>query len=185
MRFERTPVEGVLIIGLEPREDERGFFARTWCDHEARAHGLEVRWVQGSISYNARRGTLRGLHYQLSPHEETKLVRCTRGSVYDVVLDVRPQSPSFGRHVAVVLNSTNRLAVYVPAGCAHGFQTLEDDTEVAYQISEIYAPGSAAGVRWDDPVLGIQWPVPSPILSDRDRALPDFPGLAVAPARSA
>jgi dTDP-4-dehydrorhamnose 3,5-epimerase len=184
MRFQQTLVEGVVLIGLEPREDERGFFARTWCDDEARAHGLDVTWVQCSLSYNARRGTLRGLHYQLPPHEETKLVRCTRGSVYDVVLDVRPRSPSFGRHVAVVLNSTNRLAVYVPPGCAHGFQVLEDDTEVFYQISEIYAPHYAAGVRWDDPALGIQWPVPSPILSDRDRTLPDFPGFTVAPVGS-
>ena len=185
MRFESTPLDGVLIIRPQPREDERGFFARTWCDREAREHGLEVDWVQCSISYTTRRGTLRGLHYQLPPYEETKLVRCTMGSIYDVVLDVRRGSPTFGRHFGIVLSSTNRLAVYVPPGCAHGFQVLEDASEVSYQISEFHAPDYAAGIRWDDPAFGIQWPVAAPSMSDRDRNLPDFPPLVVSPTRSA
>jgi len=185
MIFEPTPLVGVLLVRPEMREDERGFFARTWCEREAKDHGLEVTWVQCSISYNARRGILRGLHYQIPPHEETKLVRCTMGSIYDVVLDVRPESSSFGRHVAFVLSSSNRLAIYVPPGCAHGFQTLEDATEISYQISEFFSPDHGAGVRWNDPAFGIRWPLPSPTLSDRDRNLPDFPALRMSPDRSA
>ena len=185
MRFESTALEGVLIIRPELREDERGWFARTWCDREAREHGLEPKWVQCSISYNARRGIIRGLHYQLPPYEEAKLVRCTMGSIHDVVLDLRQQSPTFGRHLAIVLSATNRLAVYVPPGCAHGFQVLEDGTEVFYQISEFYMPDHAGGVRWDDPAFGIEWPVAPASMSERDRALPDFRVLAPAPGRRA
>src|SRR5262245_56129047 len=122
MRFEATTLDGVLLIRPEPREDERGWFARTWCVREAQARGLDTKWMQCSISFNARRGILRGLHYQLPPYEEAKLVRCTMGSIHDVVLDIRPQSPTFGHHLAVTLSATNRLAAYVPPGCAHGFQ---------------------------------------------------------------
>lgn len=185
MRFEPTALDGVLVVRPELREDERGWFARTWCEREAREHGLETTWVQCSISYNARRGIIRGLHYQRPPYEETKLVRCTMGSIHDVVLDLRPQSPSFGQYAAVELSATNRLAVYVPRGCAHGFQVLEDGTEVFYQISEFYAPDHAAGVRWNDPAFSIRWPVMPAILSDRDRALPDYGRLATAGGRSA
>jgi len=174
MTFERTALDGVLIIRPDPQTDERGFFARTWCDREARDHGLAPTWVQCSISYNTRRGIVRGLHYQRAPYEEAKLVRCTMGRIHDVVLDVRPKSPSFGRHLALELSAMNRLAVYVPPGYAHGFQVLEDGSEVFYQISEFYAPTHAAGVRWDDPALGIRWPVSPATLSDRDRALPDL-----------
>jgi dTDP-4-dehydrorhamnose 3,5-epimerase len=185
MRFQSTALRGVFIVRPEPREDERGWFARTWCEREAREHGLETLWVQCSISYNASRGLIRGMHYQRAPCEETKLVRCTMGSIHDVVLDLRPQSPTFRHHVAVELSATNRLAVYVPRGCAHGFQTLEDGTEVLYQISEFYAPEHAAGVRWDDPAFGILWPVMPATMSDRDRTLPDYGGLATAGGRSA
>jgi dTDP-4-dehydrorhamnose 3,5-epimerase len=184
MRFESTGLDGVLIVRPELRQDDRGWFARTWCEREARQHGLETAWVQCSMSYNARRGLIRGLHYQRPPYEETKLVRCTMGSIHDVVLDLRPDSPSFGRHLAVELSAMNRLAVYVPRGCAHGFQVLEDETEVFYQISEFYAPEHAAGVRWDDPAFAIPWPVMPPTMSDRDRTLPDYAGIAAGSARA-
>lgn len=184
MRFEPTAVDGMFVVQPEPREDERGWFARTWCDIEARAHGLEPKWVQCSISYNARRGLIRGLHYQRPPYEETKLVRCTSGSIHDVVVDLREESPTLGRYHAVVLSAANRLAVYVPAGCAHGFQVLEDGSEVFYQISEFYAPDHAAGVRWNDPTLDIQWPLPVTSMSERDQTLPYFRATTAVPGRA-
>jgi dTDP-4-dehydrorhamnose 3,5-epimerase len=172
--FAETSVQGVWSIEPERVEDHRGFFARTWCAREFGARGLVDRWTQCSISFNARRGTLRGLHYQRAPHAEVKLVRCTAGAVYDVVLDLRPESPTYLKHVAVELSASRRLMLYIPEGCAHGFQTLEDGTEVFYQISAAYSPEHAAGVRWDDPAFGISWPYPDPIISDRDREYPDF-----------
>ena len=174
MIFRPTAIAGAWIVEPELHVDERGFFARTWCAEEFRARGLSDALAQASISHNRRRGTLRGLHYQVTPHEEVKLVRCTRGAIVDIVLDLRPASPTFARHIAVRLDADSRLAVYVPEGCAHGFQTLVDDTEVFYQMSTAHVPAAARGVRWDDPAFAIQWPVPDPILLDRDRTYPDF-----------
>ena len=174
MTFTETELKGVWLVSPEPAADDRGFFARTWCEREFAAHGLTARWVQCNLSFNRRRGTLRGLHYQRAPHEETKLVRCTMGAIYDVVLDLRRDSATFRKHVAVELSASNRQMLYIPEGCAHGFQTLVDDTEVFYQMSAFYAPDHAAGVRWDDPAFGISWPVSDPILSGRDRRFPSF-----------
>jgi dTDP-4-dehydrorhamnose 3,5-epimerase len=172
--FRETSVAGAWIVEPERHADERGFFARTWCAAEFARHGLSPRLVQASVSYNRRRGTLRGLHYQLAPHAEAKLVRCIRGAIYDVAVDLRPESPTFRRHVAVVLDADNRLALYVPEGCAHGFQTLADDTEVLYQMSAVYAPQAARGVRWDDPAFAIPWPPADRIIAERGRRYPDF-----------
>ena len=174
MTFRPTAVEGAWIVKPERHADARGFFARTWCAGEFAHHGLEHRFVQASVSYNPRRGTLRGLHYQAAPHAEAKLVRCTRGAIHDVAVDLRPESPTFRRHTAVVLDADNRLALYIPEGCAHGFQTLVDDTEVLYQMSAFYAPEAARGVRWDDPAFAIPWPAAERIIADRDQRYPDF-----------
>jgi len=172
--FAETAVAGVWTIAPERIEDHRGFFARTWCEGEFATRALVDRWVQCSISFNTRRGTLRGLHYQRAPHGETKLVRCTAGAVFDVVVDLRPESSTYLKHVAVELSASSRLMLYVPEGCAHGFQTLTDGTELFYQISVPYSAEHAAGVRWDDPAFGISWPNPDPVMSDRDRQYPDF-----------
>lgn len=155
-------------------EDERGFFARTWCRRECAAQGLKGQWVQCSISHNRRKGTLRGMHYQIAPHEEAKLVRCTMGAIFDVIIDLRPDSPTYAHHFSVVLTARNRELLYIPEGFAHGFQTLEDDTEVFYHISEFYAPDYARGVRWNDPAFGIRWPDDDRIISERDQHYPDF-----------
>jgi dTDP-4-dehydrorhamnose 3,5-epimerase len=172
MRFTETELRGAFVIELEPVSDERGFFARTWCEHEFERHGLRARFVQCSVSFNRKRGTLRGMHYQKSTHEEVKLVRCTRGALYDVVIDLRVDSPTFARHCAVMLTSDNGRMMYVPEGFAHGFQTLEDNTEVFYQISEFYHAEAATGVASDDPAFGIEWPVADRVMSERDRNLP-------------
>ena len=180
MTFRETPVAGAWIVEPQRQADGRGFFARTWCATEFARHGLSPRLVQCSVSYNPRRGTLRGLHYQVAPHAEAKLVRCTRGAIYDVAVDLRPASPTFRRHVAVMLDADGRRALYVPEGCAHGFQTLTDDTEIFYQMSAAYVPEAARGVRWDDPAFAIQWPPAERIIADRDRQYPDFSDYAVA-----
>jgi dTDP-4-dehydrorhamnose 3,5-epimerase len=172
--FRETPLAGAWIVEPERHVDERGFFARTWCASEFARRGLSTRFVQGSVSYNPRRGTLRGLHYQLPPHADAKLVRCTRGAIYDVAVDLRPDSRTFRRHAAVVLDADNGLALYVPEGCAHGFQTLADDTEVLYQMSAFYAPDAGRGVRWDDPAFAIPWPEANRLINERDRHYPDF-----------
>jgi dTDP-4-dehydrorhamnose 3,5-epimerase len=174
--FTETSIQGAWLVAPEPARDHRGFFARTWCAREFGARHLADRWVQCSISFNERRGTLRGLHYQRAPYGEAKLVRCTMGALYDVVLDLRRTSPTFKKHIGVELSASNRLMIYVPDGCAHGFQTLEDETEIFYQISEFYRPEHTAGVRWDDPAFGIAWPHADPIMSERDRRYPDFAG---------
>lgn len=174
MQFLSTTLPGVLEIRIEPHCDERGFFARTWCQKEFEEHGLNARLVQCNVSFNQRRGTLRGMHFQASPHAEAKLVRCTRGSIYDVVLDLRPGSSTYRQWVGVTLNAEIRNMVYVPEGCAHGFITLEDATEVLYQMSEFYDPPSARGVRWNDPAFGIKWPVETTVISERDASYPDF-----------
>jgi dTDP-4-dehydrorhamnose 3,5-epimerase len=173
--FIETKLKGVFIIEPEAFEDDRGFFARIWCQQEFATHRLNPRLVQCNISFNRKRGTLRGMHYQAAPHEEAKLVRCTMGGIYDVIIDLRANSPTFKQHIAVVLTAQNYIMLYVPEGFAHGFQTLEDNTEVLYQMSAFYAPASARGVRWNDPAFGIQWPPAERIISERDRTYPDFP----------
>jgi len=174
MTFHATKLAGVFEIRLEPNHDERGFFARTWCQREFEQHGLNPRIVQCSVSLSLRKGTLRGLHYQAAPCLETKLVRCTKGAIYDVVVDLRPDSKTFRGWVGVILTAADRNMLYVPENCAHGFLTLEDETEVFYQMSEFYEPDSSRGVRWDDPAFQVTWPVPIQIISERDRSYPDF-----------
>jgi dTDP-4-dehydrorhamnose 3,5-epimerase len=174
MKFAETRLKGAFIIEPERQEDERGFFARTWCKEEFKRNGLNSRLVQCSISFNKKKGTLRGMHYQVEPHQEAKLVRCTRGSIYDVIIDLRPGSDTFKQWLAVELTSESRKMLYAPEGFAHGFQTLGDNTEVFYQMSELYRPEGAKGVRWDDPAFGILWPEADRIISDRDIAFPDF-----------
>jgi dTDP-4-dehydrorhamnose 3,5-epimerase len=174
MIFHETKLRGVFEVRLDPRSDERGFFARSWCEKEFAAHGLNPRLVQCNVSFNVRKGTLRGVHYQDEPYPEAKLVRCTRGTIYDVAVDLRPQSPTFKRWVAAVLSAENRHMLYIPEGCAHGFLTLTDNTEVFYQMSEFYHPESARGVRWDDPAFQIVWPEKVEVISERDRNYPDF-----------
>jgi dTDP-4-dehydrorhamnose 3,5-epimerase len=174
--FKETKLKGAFIIEPERIEDERGFFARTFCRNEFEAHGLNPHLVQCSVSFNKKKGTLRGMHYQTAPHEETKLVRCTRGAIYDVMLDLRPTSPTFKQWVSVELTGENRRMLYIPEGVAHGFETLLDETEVLYQMSEFFHPDCARGVRWDDQKFGIEWPSAERIISERDRAYPDFFG---------
>jgi dTDP-4-dehydrorhamnose 3,5-epimerase len=183
--FTPLPLAGAWLVEQEPRTDVRGFFARTWCAREYEAHGLETRIAQTSVSYSARRGTLRGMHYQVAPDEEVKLVHCLRGAIYDVIIDLRPDSPTYCRHLAIELTERNRLTLYVPRGFAHGFQTLVDDTEVFYQMSAFYAPEQSRGVRWNDPAFSIEWPIAPPFLLERDDRFPDFvlSGSLTCPSR--
>jgi len=174
MKFKETSLPGVFVIEVEPIYDKRGFFARTWSRDLFEAKGLNSSLSQISISFNMKRGTLRGLHYQEKPYQEAKLVRCTAGAIYDVVLDLRSDSRTFKQWTAVNLAASSRTAIYIPEGCAHGFQTLEDETEVLYQISEAYHPESARGVRWDDPNFDISWPLAERIMSERDESFPNF-----------
>ena len=174
MLFKETALQGAFIIELEAAKDDRGLFARTFCEREFKAQGLNACFVQCSLSVNARRGTLRGMHYQAKPHAETKLVHCVRGALYDVIIDLRPQSATYCRWVGVELRAANNTLLYVPEGFAHGFQTLEDDTAVYYQISTYYAPQSARRVRWNDPAFAITWPLSDLLISDRDSGLPDY-----------
>lgn len=169
-----TPIPGAYVIEPERRADDRGFFARTFCAREFRANGLNPEMVQCSVSFNLQRGTLRGMHWQEEPHAEDKLVRCSMGAIYDVIIDLRQDSPTFLQHHSVELTQENRLAFYVPRGCAHGFQTLMNNTEVFYQMTQYYAPEAARGARYDDPAFGIAWPEPVQMISDRDRTYPDF-----------
>ena len=182
MIFTETAIAGAFIIDVERKEDRRGFFARVACADEFAAHGLAFEPVQASVSWNTRRGTLRGLHHQAPPHAETKIVRCTAGAVYDVLLDVRPTSPTCGRWVGIELSADNRRSLFVPEGVAHGFQTLVDGTEVYYQMTARYNPDAARGIRWNDPALGIDWPLGDiALLSDADSALPDLATALRAP----
>lgn len=175
MRFVPTELPDAYIVELEPRDDERGFFARTWCRDELADQGLVAEVAQCSISRNALAGTLRGMHFQNAPHEEAKLVRCTRGAIYDVIIDLRPGSAAHGRWIGVELDAERGTALYVPKGFAHGFQTLVDGAEVFYMISTPYAPDAASGVRWDDPAFGIEWPkADTRTISERDRSWPDY-----------
>lgn len=178
MKFTPTPLAGAYLIELEQLEDERGFFARSFCQNEFKAHGLDPVVAQCNVSFNRQRGTLRGLHYQAEPHAEAKLVRCTRGAVWDVIVDLRKGSPTARKWHAVELSAENRRALYIPAGFAHGFQTLADDTEVFYQMSEFYRSELVRGVRWDDRTLAIRWPIEQAIISSRDRAFPTLEGAA-------
>ncbi|MFL6235216.1 MAG: dTDP-4-dehydrorhamnose 3,5-epimerase [Thermoanaerobaculia bacterium] len=174
MIFRETPLAGAWVLEPERIEDERGFFARTYCRRDFEARGLHPAIAQCSVSFNHRRGSLRGLHFQIAPHEEVKLVRVTRGAVWDVIVDLRPGSPTNAKHFSVILSAESRNELYIPKGMAHGFQTLEDGTEVFYQISEFYAPESARGYRWNDPSFAIPWPEPVTVISDKDRSLPLF-----------
>jgi len=174
MTFHETKLPGVFEIHLEPHGDERGFFARSWCQREFELRGLNPATVQCNISFNEKQGTLRGLHYQAAPHAEAKLVRCTEGSIYDVVVDLRPTSPTFKKWVGVTLTAANRHMIYVPEGFGHGFLTLDDRTEVFYQMSEFYYPELARGVRWNDPALQISWPAAPQVISEHDQTYPDF-----------
>lgn len=174
MIFSATPIDGVFVIEPEPIEDERGFFARVCCAREFAENGLDSHWVQCNIAHNRKRGVVRGLHRQIDPHAEIKLVRCTMGRLYDVIVDLRDGSPSRGQWFGIELSATNRKALYVPKGFAHGYQTLEDDTEVYYQVSAAYHPDAERGLRWDDPAIGIAWPIAEPEVSERDRAWPSL-----------
>ena len=172
MRFVELPIAGAFRIELDRIEDERGFFARTFCAEEFRARGLKTVFVQRSISFNARKGTLRGLHYQAVPHAETKTVRCTAGAAFDVMVDLRRSSATFGRWHGETIAADNHVILYIPAGCAHGFQTLADATELAYEIEPAYVPAAARGLAFNDPRLAVAWPLADPILSAADRARP-------------
>lgn len=168
MIFEELEIAGVWLITPEPIEDDRGFFARSFCRHEFESHGLATDFVQCNLSYNAKKGTLRGMHRQVPPYEEIKIVSCMRGAIYDVALDVREDSPTFGKWVAVELSEKNHRMLYISKGMAHGFQTLSDDTLVYYQMGEFYKPGTESGIRYDDSRFGIRWPIHKKIMSDKD-----------------
>ena len=174
MTLRETPLSGAFVVEVEAVHDERGFFARTFDREAFAAHGLSAEVDQASVSFNVQAGTLRGMHYQAEPHGEEKLVRCTRGAIHDVIVDLRPDSPTFREWFGIDLDADNRRALYVPKGMAHGFQTLVDGTEVLYQISTRYVPGAERGVRWDDEAFGIGWPAPPRVVSERDRTYPDF-----------
>jgi dTDP-4-dehydrorhamnose 3,5-epimerase len=182
MIFHETRLAGAYVIDPEPIADARGFFARTWCRDEFERQGLNPRLVQCNVSYNVRRGTVRGMHYQVKPHEEAKLVRCTQGAIHDVIVDLRPGSVTYGQWVAVELTAANRRMLYIPESFAHGFQTLDDETEVLYQMSEFFHAGSARGLRHDDPALAIVWPLEVAMISDKDRG---YALLGAAPTAEA
>lgn len=172
MRFTETKLRGAFIIDVEPKEDNRGFFTRAFCQHEFQDHGIKPVIAQANIGFNRLRGTMRGMHFQFPPAAETKYVRCTRGAVLDIIVDLRPESPTFLEHVAVELTADNHRAIYVPERFAHGYQALEDNTETSYQVGEFYTPGSEGGLRYDDPALGLTWPLPVTEISEKDRSWP-------------
>lgn len=174
MIFRETPLPGAYLIDLEKRGDDRGFFARVFCEREFQARGLETRYVQVNNSLSAQKGTMRGMHYQLAPKAETKLVRCVKGGLYDVILDLRQDSPTFGKSFGAELTADNRTMMYVPKGFAHGFVTLQESTEAFYFVDEFYAPETERIVRWDDPKFNIAWPIPPVVLSDKDAKQRDF-----------
>lgn len=174
MLITETKLKGAFVIELERFEDVRGFFARAWSNREFEAHGLNASFVESNVSFNKKKGTFRGMHYQLPPYEQVKLVRCTRGSIYDVIIDLRRDSPTFKQWFALEMTSENHLSLYVPGEFAHGFLTLQDNTEVFYQTSVHYAPEHGRGVRWDDPVFGIDWPIDDMLMLPRDRDYADF-----------
>jgi dTDP-4-dehydrorhamnose 3,5-epimerase len=174
MTFTETALKGAFVIGIEQRVDPRGFFARSWCRQEVEAHGLNPALVQINMAFNHKRGTLRGMHYQIAPHSEAKLVRCVKGAIYDVAVDLRPDSPTHKRWFGVELTADNHEALYVPEGFAHGYQTLTDNAEMSYQTSEFYFPECARGVRFDDPAFAIDWPLEVQVISDADKNWPKY-----------
>jgi dTDP-4-dehydrorhamnose 3,5-epimerase len=174
MLFTKTDLEGAWLVEPTPARDPRGWFARTFCEREFATHGLETRFVQHSTSHNVQRGTLRGMHFQTAPHAEVKLVRCLKGTILDVIIDLNPASPTFRRWQGFELSAANMRQLYIPQGFAHGFQTLEADCEIGYLISDFYTPEAASGVRWNDPAFAIDWPLPVTVMSDKDRAWPDY-----------
>jgi dTDP-4-dehydrorhamnose 3,5-epimerase len=175
MIFKETKLQGVFILEIEKRQDERGFFARAWCKKEFEAHGLNVHLVQANLAFSQKKGTLRGMHYQMSPYEEAKLVRCIKGAIFDVAIDLRPDSPTYKEWVAVELTEDNHKTFYIPENFAHGYQTLTDNTELLYQVSEFYSPKSEWGVRWNDPMFGIEWPeTDNLVISEKDKNWPDY-----------
>ena len=174
MKFTETKLKGAFVIEIEKLIDDRGFFARSWCRKEFEAHGLTDRVVQANVSFNHKKGTLRGMHYQIAPYQECKLVRCTRGAIYDVIIDLRPDSTTYKQWIGVELTADNYTMFFVPEDFGHGFQTLTDDTEVTYQVSQFYTPGSEKGIRFDDSAFNIQWPLEVTTTSDKDRSWPDF-----------
>jgi dTDP-4-dehydrorhamnose 3,5-epimerase len=176
MIFRETKLKGAYLIEVEPLQDERGFFARSWCRSEVEAHGLKPEIAQCNISFNRSKGTLRGLHFQVKPHEEAKWIRCTRGAIYDVIIDLRRTSPTFMQHLGVALSAETRQMLYVPEGFAHGFITLTENAEVFYQMSSHYNADAARGLRWNDPALGIEWPIAVEVISMRDANYPDCDG---------
>jgi dTDP-4-dehydrorhamnose 3,5-epimerase len=169
MIFTETTLKGAFVIDIERREDSRGFFARGFCQHEFQAHGLKPTIAQGNIAFNHKKGTLRGMHFQFPPAAETKLVRCTRGAILDIIVDLRPESPTYLQHIAVELNEDNGRALYIPERFAHGYQVLRDKTETSYQVGEFYTPGCEGGLLHNDPRLGLRWPLPVEEISDKDR----------------
>jgi len=174
MIFTETKLKGAFIIELQKREDERGFFARTYCADEFAKHGLSTNMPQSNMSLSKEKGTLRGMHFQVDGAEEAKLIRCTRGSILDVIIDIRKDSATYCQHIAVELTDQNHRMLYVPEGFAHGFITLVNNVEVAYQVSQFYTPGKEKGIRWNDPLFGIEWPTTNPIISEKDAVHPDF-----------
>lgn len=176
MIFTETALKGAFILEIKKIEDERGFFGRSWCQKEFEDHGLVSSIVQTNVSFNKYKATLRGIHYQAAPYEETKLVRCTRGSIFDVIVDLRKESATYKSWIGVELNSSNYKLLYVPKNFGHAYITLEDDTEVTYQVSEFYAPGAEKGIRWNDPNIGIEWPIVPEIISEKDQIQPLFGG---------
>tara|TARA_B100000686_G_C16772954_1_gene966443 strand:+ start:1116 stop:1643 length:528 start_codon:yes stop_codon:yes gene_type:complete len=174
LNFTETKLSGAFIIEPERLQDDRGFFARSWCEKELAGHNLDTDLAQCNISFNKAKGTLRGMHYQIKPFEEAKIVRCTRGSIYDVIIDLRPDSPTLKHWTAVELNEENRNMLYVPKGFAHGFQTLADNTEIFYQISALYSPRHARGIKWNDPAFNIEWPIDTLTISDKDKSYSNY-----------
>lgn len=174
MEFKETPLKDVWVVDVSRHADDRGFFARTWCTEEFASRGLSTELAQCSVSFNKLRGTVRGMHFQKPPHAETKLVRCTSGAMMDVIVDLRFDSETYLRHVSIELDAESLRAVYIPPGCAHGFQTLTDSTQIFYQISVPYVASASCGIRWNDPALSIQWPLPISVISERDQNYPNL-----------
>jgi dTDP-4-dehydrorhamnose 3,5-epimerase len=174
MKFSETKLKGAFVVEIEKLTDDRGFFARSWCEKEFEAQGLTARVVQANVSYNLKKGTLRGMHYQIAPYQECKLIRCTRGAIYDVIIDLRADSLTYKQWTGVELTADNYTLFFVPEDFAHGFITLVDNTEITYQVSQFYTPGSEKGIRFDDPAFNIQWPLEVSVISDKDRTWPDF-----------
>jgi dTDP-4-dehydrorhamnose 3,5-epimerase len=172
--FTETKLKGAFILDVKRLEDERGFFGRSWCKKEMQEHGLNSNVVQANVSFNHKRGTLRGMHFQFSPYQETKLVRCTKGALYDVIIDLRKDSPTYKQWIGVELTEDNFRMLYVPEDFAHGFITLQDNTAITYQVTQFYTPGAEGGIRWNDPTVGIEWPVPIEVISSKDSNHPDY-----------